>query len=573
MFDIIRSPSLDENEEDDGSQYLHNTGEGMIFDEDERIDEVHNNDDEGYILQLTKTGEPSRSRKSSTSSRAVRGPAKKLQAGVKYNVDAIKRNGEPLEPKKNANKFIRQCGVIVRDQIPISVQECKKAAKGDPDVTFVSIRAKDLLWESLMSPFTLPDRLTDADLEKVKKSALKKMAITFNNYKKNIWAAYVKAGKQTPEFKGTLEKGGGRGYYPGSHKDANCAYEICPASINATRGLLPPEAACVHCYFAAAARDWRSGMRSLFLARNGSATPGSAVTESWTPPLRSTTKTRRPWRESAAARARRSSSLDWALYVLTVLGFLRIMLLLWVDTGLIPEVVARGFGPKLSSDAVARLGQEACLAPAGLGHKLRSLERGVGQLIGADRISNCSSKDSVWRLQQNDQHLFHWRCSLYKSAAEEVSIWGSPLRSSGLLPSTLLTRHITILSGKLTEWSDGSVLPMVSASNGSSWSYRGWSAAAVLLEPEVWVLEYQRSVLFEGTRLLPATVELLASRCSEMAKRSVYMRECLLPVHGQEHVHIYEMHSQIVDMRECLLPVVTEGLSHQQSSGGKRHKK
>ncbi|VAI21824.1 hypothetical protein VPH35_085382 [Triticum aestivum] len=305
-------------------------------------------------------------------------------------------------------------------------------------------------------------------------------------------------------------EGGGRGYYPGCRKDANCACEICLASINATRDLLPPEAASARRCFAAAARDRRPGTRSLFLA-----TPGSAVTEPWTPPLRSTAKSRRD--AAAAAKARRSSSPDWALYALTVLGFL---LLLWVDTGLVPEVAARGFGPKLSSDAVARMGQEARLAPAALGHKLRSLERGVGQLVGADGISNCSSKDSVWRLQQNDQHLFHWRCSLYKSAAEEVSVWGSPLRTSGLLPSTLSTRHITILSGKVTEWSDGSVLPTVRASNGSSWSYRGRRAAAVLLEPETWVLEYQRSVLFEGTRLLPATVELLASRCSTMAKRA-----------------------------------------------------
>jgi hypothetical protein len=55
-----------------------------------------------------------------------------LQAGIKYNIEAIKSNGKPLEPKKNANKFTRQCGVIVRDQILISVQEWKKPAKGDP---------------------------------------------------------------------------------------------------------------------------------------------------------------------------------------------------------------------------------------------------------------------------------------------------------------------------------------------------------------------------------------------------------------------------------------------------------
>jgi hypothetical protein len=58
LFDIIRSPSPDGNEEDDGSQYLNPTGGGMIFDEDERIEEVQNNDDEGnVVLQITKTGE------------------------------------------------------------------------------------------------------------------------------------------------------------------------------------------------------------------------------------------------------------------------------------------------------------------------------------------------------------------------------------------------------------------------------------------------------------------------------------------------------------------------------------
>ena len=118
-----------------------------------------------------------------------------MQAGIKYNIDAIKENGEPLAPKKNADKFTRQCRVIVRDQIPISVQEWNKPGKGDQGVTFVDERAKDLLWESLMSHFTLPDHLTDADREKVKKSALKKMAIAFNNHKKRIWAKYVAEGK------------------------------------------------------------------------------------------------------------------------------------------------------------------------------------------------------------------------------------------------------------------------------------------------------------------------------------------------------------------------------------------
>ncbi|KAL5217520.1 hypothetical protein ABZP36_018204 [Zizania latifolia] len=313
---------------------------------------------------------------------------------------------------------------------------------------------------------------------------------------------------------------GGGCYYPGCRKDANCACEICLASINATRDLLPPEAAAARMCFAAAAAaamGRKPASRPLF----GSDTPpqGSTVTEPWTPAMRSTAKSRKPRQEaeSAGAGKKEAGSRDWALYAATVLGFL---LLLWVDSGLVPEIRARGFGPKLSPEDVARLGMEARLAPGGLSHKLHSLERRVGQFVGGERVFNCSSQDSAWRFEQNDQHVFRWRCAVYKSAVEEVAVWGSPLRTSGLLPSTLPARHLTILSGEVTEWSDGTVWPTVRASNGSTWSYRGRSAPAVRLEPETWVLEYQRSVLFEGTRLIPAAAELLMSRCSAMAKRA-----------------------------------------------------
>ncbi|EAY91846.1 hypothetical protein OsI_13491 [Oryza sativa Indica Group] len=319
--------------------------------------------------------------------------------------------------------------------------------------------------------------------------------------------------------------GGGGCYYPGCRKDANCACEMCLASINATRDLLPPEAASARRWFAAAARDRKPAPRPLF--GGADTTPhGSSVTEPWTPPMRSTAKSRRPRQQQEAAggggggagRKTPGGSHDWALYTATVLGFL---LLLWVDSGLVPEIAARGFGPKLSPEAVARLATEARLAPGGLSHKLRALERMLGQLVGGEKgISNCSSHDSVWQFEQNDQRVFYWRCAVYKSAAEEVTVWGSPLRTSGLLPRALPARHLTILSGKITEWSDGRVWPTVRASNGSSWSYGGRSSPAVRLEAETWVVEYQRSVVFEGTRLIPAAAELVASRCSAVARRA-----------------------------------------------------
>ena len=61
MFDMIRGPNDDQNEEDyDGSEFLNNTREGdMIFDRDNRINEVMNyeHDEENVDPETTKTGE------------------------------------------------------------------------------------------------------------------------------------------------------------------------------------------------------------------------------------------------------------------------------------------------------------------------------------------------------------------------------------------------------------------------------------------------------------------------------------------------------------------------------------
>ena len=68
--------------------------------------------------------QPSGSSKSaSTDIWTKRGPGKKLKEGVKYDIDSIKASGEPLTPKNIANKFVRQCGVLVKNQLPISIQE------------------------------------------------------------------------------------------------------------------------------------------------------------------------------------------------------------------------------------------------------------------------------------------------------------------------------------------------------------------------------------------------------------------------------------------------------------------
>ena len=84
--------------------------------------------------------QPSGSSKSSGNRK--RGPNKKLKEGVKYNIDAIRTDGEPLVPKNITNKFVRQCGVLVKDILPLSIQEWKEPKTKRPGVTWVDDKAK-----------------------------------------------------------------------------------------------------------------------------------------------------------------------------------------------------------------------------------------------------------------------------------------------------------------------------------------------------------------------------------------------------------------------------------------------
>jgi hypothetical protein len=104
--------------------------------------------------------------------------------------------------------------------VPISIQYLykPKAAKGEPEdpepeegaaVNYVTKIMKNRLWESLIPYFTLSTteflELAEAQKEKVREWALKKMVAQFNNHKKRLWNAYVKADRQAPEFTGPNE--------------------------------------------------------------------------------------------------------------------------------------------------------------------------------------------------------------------------------------------------------------------------------------------------------------------------------------------------------------------------------
>jgi hypothetical protein len=131
-----------------------------------------------------------------------------LDARTHYTFEVILPTGEPKRPKKAANIFKKQCGVLVRDHVPISVREWYKR-KGADDSEYVTKRYKESLWNDLMAHFNLPeceDEAAAAKLRaKVKQWTLKKMAELFRVWKKKLWKNYLKT-KKVPVFKGYLAK-------------------------------------------------------------------------------------------------------------------------------------------------------------------------------------------------------------------------------------------------------------------------------------------------------------------------------------------------------------------------------
>ena len=61
-----------------------------------------------------------------------------------------------MTPARAATKFKNQCGVLVRDRLPITVREWNKSKKV-PESEFVADRFKGKLFDDLMEHFTLPE--------------------------------------------------------------------------------------------------------------------------------------------------------------------------------------------------------------------------------------------------------------------------------------------------------------------------------------------------------------------------------------------------------------------------------
>ena len=79
-----------------------------------------------------------------------------MRADERYTIIEIDRAGQPIEPLRTKQKFNAQCGVLVRDMIPISIEQWLKPKDKDSQVSYVSDRQKADLWTALQENFTFP---------------------------------------------------------------------------------------------------------------------------------------------------------------------------------------------------------------------------------------------------------------------------------------------------------------------------------------------------------------------------------------------------------------------------------
>ena len=112
-----------------------------------------------------------------------------MRTDERYTIIEIDRAGQPIEPLRTKQKFNAQCGVLVRDMIPISIELWNRPKDEELQVSFVEDRQKDDLWKALKVNFTLPEEEYPENpvIEPLIKScALKKMADLFRRWKNDL---------------------------------------------------------------------------------------------------------------------------------------------------------------------------------------------------------------------------------------------------------------------------------------------------------------------------------------------------------------------------------------------------
>ncbi|RZS12651.1 hypothetical protein BHM03_00044134 [Ensete ventricosum] len=181
--------------------------------------------------------------------------------------------------------------------------------------------------------------------------------------------------------------GGDSCYFPGCRKDTNCHCDICLASIHATRDLVPS--------LSSKPKARAAASPVPFLTDSPPPIPRSAltVTPPPTPPIRPSPRSR-PAEKKTIVKKQRCRSVGYP-----IIRFLVGLLSLWAADSGFSAVVLKSFSPKMTPEAVAQAGERSRVLGHDLKGRLELLQQQVEKLVGG-RVSNCSSTDSYWEMNQ-----------------------------------------------------------------------------------------------------------------------------------------------------------------------------
>ena len=116
-------------------------------------------------------------------------------------ITLLHQDGEPKSPKGVKTIVVNQCRCYIRENIPISFKLWKKTKSTNNDAKNVPDTEKEMLWADVKRHFSFPE-----DKEEIFKDwVMKKMAIAFQTFKKNLNKDFIKK-VLMPDFEKHFQK-------------------------------------------------------------------------------------------------------------------------------------------------------------------------------------------------------------------------------------------------------------------------------------------------------------------------------------------------------------------------------
>ncbi|CAA7026528.1 unnamed protein product [Microthlaspi erraticum] len=306
-------------------------------------------------------------------------------------------------------------------------------------------------------------------------------------------------------------------YFPDCRKDANCSCEDCLDSLNAMLDLMPPSVQKSSLTKLSSASNFKSTVESTPTSFDPRVvtTPASVcrpISKLISPAKKKSVKKSKVSEDEEQRKKTKNERRPLIRVIRKVVLVIGLVLGLelgfnWMRKGILK--------PEFTEEIVKSAGERSQSAHD-LGEKLRITEDELKGFANNGKFSSCRASNSKWKINQ-DGPMLSSKCVVYKSAIEEVSIWGWPLQTSGLFRTGFASSSITVLSGRVTEWTEGRFGYSIREAN-NTWRKTKWSTSVLQLDPNTWILEYRESSVTESSSLLSLTVDLLRHMMFQAAK-------------------------------------------------------